>query len=898
MTHSVTQVLFRDLNQRSAAFTIVTANLRQSRTLRSRLADPDKKVQSLHPVYSIGEWIAHLWMERQLSLDSESFLKILNKNESMWAWRKAVKLSDSKPPLLDDSSLARQLAAAESIFEQYQLNLDENVSSYSDETRFFLQVLSLKRKICRDWKALTTDQAALSLIHHADKPTNSQDPIYTYGFVELPPLYQRLIQSISKHEVRELQDEDVSESCTDLVAPNDKEEIQHAVQWARRLLDKSDDKEIAIVIPDLNARYDLIRRKMQRALEPESYLETAPQAPSLFDVSIGDSLWSLKLIRDAMTLLKLFDREISLEHADALISSPYWGNQSGEERAGARRRLRRYASLSISVSSFIQLFQINATNEAQEAYAQGYLSALRSRKQQAREKRRVAEWVDWLLGSLQIVGWPGKQILNSIEYQHAQAFVTLLNELVSFESLESSPLSFGDFRLLVEESCINKTAQIELKKPRIRIMGLMEAAGQPFDHCLILGMTDSNFPLPAKPNPFLPLALQKASSTPRSSAEREMRYAKKLLNSIKMSTRHLVLSRARVDDLGETRPSPIGQIFIDSEGAFTSSYSPEPIGIDKTISSRLNFSEFDYISPGAAPEIAKGSLIKGGISHLNAYWNNPLFSFFQYRLGVDKLPITYIGLSPIVRGQLYHQSLEKLYLRYDSQKKLHAAMSSDQFEQTLNGIIEACWQDHVAVTGVLSATVERHEKYKLLRSIKHWVELDTARRQAFTIQSLEQKVRLDIDGYFVDMRIDRIDEVESTYTLVIDYKTNKNQLSSISKNSTSDFQLPLYALSQEKSGIEGVAFAELDSSQAKFTGVCSASIHIPGIQEPAKIRGAEIPATWEDTLIHWRGNAHALLKALSAGEVPYLPRNKSKAAYFAHFEHAVRDNERKFIYDK
>ena len=56
----------------------------------------------------------------------------------------------------------------------------------------------------------------------------------------------------------------------------------------------------------------------------------------------------------------------------------------------------------------------------------------------------------------------------------------------------------------------------------LQILGLLEAAGQPFDALWVMGMDGRNWPPPAQPNPLLPIALQRAQLMPRSSSQREL----------------------------------------------------------------------------------------------------------------------------------------------------------------------------------------------------------------------------------------------------------------------------------------------------------------------------------------------------------------------------------------
>ncbi len=840
------------------------------------------------------EWVEALWGEQQFYNQGIPRLNIISTNQSSWSWRKALETEDSIPPLVDSASLARQLAGAEDIHEQYCLDLSQNTTELTEETLFYLSLKTKKDKIVSDRKGCSSSQAAMMLIEHLKTQEREQN-LYVFGFVEIPPLYSELILRVTNAPINILSDDNRNLSCSTCTALDSDEALVFASQWAKEKTASQSGKSIAIVIPDLNIQNESIRTHFFKAFEPEAYLSKDTLAPSIFDLSIGKSLWDVKLVHDAILLIKLLDKTINLETANILVSSPYWALSHHEQRCVAQNRLSQHTHLTLPTSAFIHLFnEIDASeNEAVDTPSiRHFLIKMRNQVQETKVPRPVSAWVSWFVDYLNLAGWPGEQSLNSNEYQYSQAFLALLEEISSFEAYYSEPIPFLEFRSLLEESCLQRTAQIELKQPKVRIMGLMEAAGQRFDHCLILGLNEKSIPQGAKPNPFLPIDLQKKQATPKSSPDREFEYSLKLLQSIKATTRHLVLNWYTRDELGETHPSPILNEISTTVDDTDEPQSIETFGISKYMLSKLKSNCFDQIEVGLAPSIPKGSLIKGGASHLSAYWNNPMFSYFQYRLNINKSPDVYIGLSPMVKGMLSHTILEHIYTQIQSKSELKEFLNKETFNSEIGSLIDSIWQSHWSTIGRVPLTIEAYAKESLKTTITMFLNLDANRSEEFKIHSLEQKVRLNILDYYLDIRLDRVDQVASNYSIVIDYKTGKNSLSSLNKQNTADFQLPLYALSQKENQIEAVTFAEINETEAKFIGVCSDKIQIQGISQPENIRNSELPETWESTLEHWQVNAESIVRSLSQGKVDYLPRNKSTEAYYLHFEQAVREEER------
>ena len=53
----------------------------------------------------------------------------------------------------------------------------------------------------------------------------------------------------------------------------------------------------------------------------------------------------------------------------------------------------------------------------------------------------------------------------------------------------------------------------------VQVLGILESAGLEFDHLWISGLTDDAWPLPARPNPFIAVALQKKAGIAEAAAD-------------------------------------------------------------------------------------------------------------------------------------------------------------------------------------------------------------------------------------------------------------------------------------------------------------------------------------------------------------------------------------------
>jgi hypothetical protein len=78
----------------------------------------------------------------------------------------------------------------------------------------------------------------------------------------------------------------------------------------------------------------------------------------------------------------------------------------------------------------------------------------------------------------------------------------------------------------------------------IQILGLLEAAGQPFDALWVTGLAAERWPAAAQPNPLLPASWQRERNVPHSTAARELAYAQAITAQLTRAAPAVVVSHA------------------------------------------------------------------------------------------------------------------------------------------------------------------------------------------------------------------------------------------------------------------------------------------------------------------------------------------------------------------
>src|SRR5262249_24401354 len=114
----------------------------------------------------------------------------------------------------------------------------------------------------------------------------------------------------------------------------------------------------------------------------------------------------------------------------------------------------------------------------------------------------------------------------------------------------------GAFRIL-QKICADTLFQPETPGTPIQVLGLLESVGAGFDHLWVRGLTDDAWPLKARPDPFLPLALQRKAGLPAASAEPSLELDRRITEGWKHAAGEVVFSSYLKEQDREMAPSPL-----------------------------------------------------------------------------------------------------------------------------------------------------------------------------------------------------------------------------------------------------------------------------------------------------------------------------------------------------
>jgi probable DNA repair protein len=334
----------------------------------------------------------------------------------------------------------------------------------------------------------------------------------------------------------------------------------------------------------------------------------------------------------------------------------------------------------------------------------------------------------------------------------------------------------------------------------VEVLGTLEASGLRFDHLWVAGLHDEAWPGPPKPNPFLPIRMQREGGLPRCSPERELEYAALLTRRLLASAPDVVVSYPALVEDREAAPSPLilpvrrinsEDLALDRVTAYA-----EAIRLSRVMEQK---------GDEQAPPLGAEAWQRGGTKVFQYQSTCPFRAFVELRLGAEELDTPAPGLDLRRRGILVHAALEEFWKEVRSHDALCGrADIPDVVRNSVAIAIARLEQD----TG--SAIPERFaglEKRRVEHLVSAWLEVEKL-RAPFEVAQPEDERYADLGGIHARVKIDRIDRLPDGREIIIDYKTGRTAVSAWETERPDEPQLPLYSTIHERP-LAGVLFGQL-----------------------------------------------------------------------------------------
>jgi probable DNA repair protein len=726
-------------------------------------------------------------------------------------------------PLLDRQATAAGAAQAWALCQQYLLPLDHPSFDHAEDTAQF-----------RDWARQFEDRtarnhwlpAARREAWLATQLSPTMREVWIDGFDEVTPAQRLLLQQLN-HRVYQ-GNAPIAGRITRTRYPDARAELHAAACWARTMLESGQARSAGIVVQNLS----------RLRPEVEAIFEDVLGAP-LFNISLGRPLNRWPIIADALLWLRWLAAPLEIGETGVLLRSPFF------------RDPRPLLDLELREANVLQVSFTRAG---------GCPQALERLNAQPRRQSPGA-WARLLPGLLQDAGWPGKRTQSSPERQALARWQQLLRDFAALDLVEG-PLAFGPAVALLTELAAEAIFQPETAEMPVQILEALQAAGSRFDALWAMGMTDTAWPAPANPNPFLPRTLQREFQLPHATPERELRFARDITARLLRSANWVVFSHPEREKDEELRPS---RLLLD--------YPETPIESRPYPGLQIG-AALDLINDTSAPALRPDSALRGGTALLSAQSVCPFRAFATYRLAVKEWNEPQPGLSALERGTALHTALASLWGRFGSRSALAAAALSDRGQALEAAVAEGC----AALDAAGRQRLLELEAIRLRAVLEDWIELDF-QRDEFKVEAIEGDVDLTPAGPPLRARADRIDRLPGGELVLIDYKSTAPSRNAWSGDRPDNLQLPLYALALPQPP-SAIVFAQLKRGEHKFEGLAAREGLFPGVKPP--------PQGWEQQLADWRGVISAIWAEFQAGRADVAPKDGGSPCAHCHLHSLCR----------
>jgi probable DNA repair protein len=849
--------------------TLVTPNKRLAREIVSA---HDRAMHAAGatawPAARVLPWPAFVGELWQQALDAGLALPPLRLDAGQAAhlWQRIVADSLGGAPLLDAVAAAALAAEAWERSHAYGEGGDSwrGFAAGGPEVESFVRWAQAFARETRRQGALDLARAPDAIAAVATQlPGVSRLDVAWVGFVEESPQQRRLLAALACAGARVVRvdgDEPPRVARGRLyAATSPRDELANALAWARAVATDDPQAQVGIVVHDLPQRRAQVAAMADDLLCPGLQWPGRERAPRPYDISTGGALGDVPLVAAALSLIALAHGPIDAARAATLVRSRYLPGDPAQRaaRAALERGWREQGQRRFTLGALA-----HAVGHADAALSSRWRAPPRGIVPARGSPREFTDaWRRWL----ELAGWCDGIALDAAELAARGAWSELLAAFVRLTAV--APRMTRDEAL----AALGDAAQAQIFEPqaplaRIRILGVLEAAGLSFDAVWIAGLSAAAWPRAPEPNPLLPIEWQRLRELPRATAARELAYARALTARLDASAPQVVFSYATTVDGHGNPPSPLIAHLPPLAAAWP---APAPAA-HAAFAARA---ALEQVADERAPPWPAAAPLRGGATLIEAQSACPFQAMARFRLRAEGWPDAYAGLAPTERGKLVHAAFAAFWRDVRDQRTLLALDAQALDERIARAVATGRGALDDALWHALPPVVAAVETGHVERLMRQWLDGVDRVRPPFAVAQTELGVQLTLAGHALALRIDRLDDLGEGRTAVIDYKTGL----AVAPERWFDErpqgpQLGLYAMALgEAANVAALAYAQLKPGRVKAIGIADAAATWPGLPAPEALRRTTV-AGWRDAQQQLAVSIGSLAQAAHDGDARVLPR--------------------------
>jgi probable DNA repair protein len=854
----------------AAGLTVLTPNNRLARTLIARhddaMARQGKRTWPAGRALPWSAWLAVLWREALAEHVDAATVRLLSAVEADYLWQQVV---DDDPALgtglLDARAAARLAGEAWDLVhawgaggESWRAWRDTALAPAGSDVENFARWAERYQHELVNRQVVDLARLADVLAASAPAMTPWRDRVVVLaGFMEFSPQQERLIAALRGAGMRvEIAMSQARTAAIErVIAPNARDELRLALEWARDRVASNPAAFVGIALQDLADRRDDVRALAEEVLCPVLQLPGQGDAPRPYDISLGKPLADNPVAAAALALIALAHGDLGRAEAAALFRSPFvpgeWTERAGCERVwldDSRARI----TWTDAAGTMARLAPDLASRMRDAASSFVVSRALSPR-----------DWVTQWRTLLSRVGWPGAAPLAGASFEAQQALDRALEDFARVGQVEARLRPHEALRTL-RDVATKTIFQPQGAPARIVIAGLLEAASVTFDALWIAGLSSQQWPPAPRPNPLLPVAWQRERGVPRSSAARELDFARNLTRRLVGCAANVVLSAPAMLADYPTRPSAL----VEGDWLAT----PQPPA-DDSVARIAAAKAIESVRDDRAPALAAGE-VAGGAGAIASQSDCPFKAMAQYRLRVEPWPDAAEGLSASERGQLVHAMMAAFWTRLGTHEALLALDGQALRERIDAAAQEALQQIPSARWHALPPVIASAEALRLPEIAAQWIETFERTRPPFTVLRTESKGIVELGGLTFRLKLDRVDRLSDGSSAIIDYKTglvDSTKTWFTYRPRSPQLGVYLLALQSETPPVDvsAVAYGRLKAGELEVVGITAHPATWPALEDASK---RDEPSGWSGIARFWRERLPAIAAEMREGIATVTPR--------------------------
>jgi len=858
---------------------IVTPDSSVSRLLLGQLADEQvgeqRNAWELTQVLSFIAWVKQLWLQAPMSADFRRPL-LLSQTQELAVWQNIIDASPWSKVLMQTASLARNARQANRLMAEWHIPVARLQNFSNDEAQALETWIKEFDRRCFKQIWLPVYRLADQVMVLPEEQVKFPAEIIAYGFDRLTAQQKAFLDHVGElgSQVRFIEPGARQGKAVRVALPDQEQEFKFAASWASRCVAENSGQRIAIALTDKNRQLADLRRSLDRALFPDRLFPSVNDEPK-YDTGEAVSLDAEPVIDDALRILSQSHHRVDLFEFSNICRSRFISG--ADEEYFARSRLDTHLRTSGELRPSLAFIASQIFDKDEQAYRfdcrQFYkrLKAWRQCIDELPASQLASGWAVDFARLLHVIGWPGGSDRDPSVQVILNRWDDALAQLCVLDAVTTPMRQAEAFAWLRRFAAEMASPQTRSVFP-IYILSIEEASRLSFDRLWVCGLDDEQWPLASRPNPLIPIVLQREAGLPGASNNLVTSEARHTIQTILQNADEVVLSYARRTADRDLRVSPmITDIPEIPESEF---HAPEASIAERLFASRL----LEKFEDPAVP--LNSDHAKGGTSILKNQAACPFRAFVTHRL-VSQIPEEpQPGLDAAERGTLIHSVMEIVWSRLISHSGLMSADEAEREHIVLDAARTALDRFARRKPETLTHRFREIELERLVELVMKWLHFEQ-QRQSFTVLQPEAERTIKLAGLQMNVFIDRIDQNEIGEHIILDYKTGDTSVSGWFGDRPDEPQLPLYALSEMDSGykVAALCFAQIRSANLAFNGISQEQDQMPGVPVWTQQKQAKQFDGWDSMLNGWRSTLEKLAGDFVAGVAPVDPKTASTCRY-------------------